>query len=443
MNFLRSVIADARPRRSAFDSAERQPAASGDRFQRLDGEAAGAPERFSSRPDPAHGAGPLPLIRQVADAPFEGDARFLPVERPVAEGLAAQTDTAAPEEPQQLTVDRSGTMLAQEHPVHGETGPHPVPQPPLDGSEAHPPPQARAPQPAVPVDSETGAAPLDTRRHPAVERVQPPEKGVEQPKRTSTDDHGQAERADAANTAPPAAGHEWPELAGIKALARVETDVTASSEESAPSEGVVAEQTPPVVEDENTLKTASARIASHPRMEGEAGRHARSATAAPGGSSGNAPAGQRTPATRVSGKVSPPIPSAVDKSLKPSPKAPVAPGLPPAGEAAAAAGSYRGSESAESGQPRRPGTGAPGPAERQEVLPAVPARPFKADSMSRDAAPAPFGPASLPSAKQEMGPKVQIGQIDVIVDAAARSSTKPVQAPSPADLASRYYLRRL
>jgi hypothetical protein len=40
-------------------------------------------------------------------------------------------------------------------------------------------------------------------------------------------------------------------------------------------------------------------------------------------------------------------------------------------------------------------------------------------------------------------PKVQIGQIDVIIEAAAQPAAKPAPAPSPNDLASRHYLRRL
>jgi len=38
---------------------------------------------------------------------------------------------------------------------------------------------------------------------------------------------------------------------------------------------------------------------------------------------------------------------------------------------------------------------------------------------------------------------VQIGQIDVIIEAAAQPVTKQAPAPSPVDLASRHYLRRL
>jgi hypothetical protein len=38
---------------------------------------------------------------------------------------------------------------------------------------------------------------------------------------------------------------------------------------------------------------------------------------------------------------------------------------------------------------------------------------------------------------------VQIGQIDVIIEAAAQPAIKPAPAPSPIDLASRHYLRRL
>jgi hypothetical protein len=77
-----------------------------------------------------------------------------------------------------------------------------------------------------------------------------------------------------------------------------------------------------------------------------------------------------------------------------------------------------------------------------EALRSVPARPFLTDltPKGRDSFHSEL-PLRSPERRHE-APKVQIGQIDVIVEA-ARPATKPAPAPSPVDLASRHYLRRL
>lgn len=78
-----------------------------------------------------------------------------------------------------------------------------------------------------------------------------------------------------------------------------------------------------------------------------------------------------------------------------------------------------------------------------EALRSVLAVPFQMDSMSK-AGDTLRSRLPLRSAeKMHEAPKVQIGQIDVIVEAATQPATKKVPAPSPTDLASRHYLRRL
>jgi hypothetical protein len=81
------------------------------------------------------------------------------------------------------------------------------------------------------------------------------------------------------------------------------------------------------------------------------------------------------------------------------------------------------------------------PSASPEVLRSVPARPYQADLMPKDGDSFHSrAPLRSPEKKHE-APKVQIGQIDVIIEAAAQPATKP--APAPIDLASRHYLRRL
>ena len=83
------------------------------------------------------------------------------------------------------------------------------------------------------------------------------------------------------------------------------------------------------------------------------------------------------------------------------------------------------------------------PSASPEALRSVPARPFQADLMPKDGDSFHSRALLRSSEKKHEAPKVQIGQIDVIIEAAAQSANKPAPAPSPIDLASRHYLRRL
>lgn len=83
------------------------------------------------------------------------------------------------------------------------------------------------------------------------------------------------------------------------------------------------------------------------------------------------------------------------------------------------------------------------PSASPEALRSVPARPFQTDLMPKDGDSFHSRAPLRSSEKKHEAPKVQIGQIDVIIEAAAKPSTKQAPAPSPIDLASRHYLRRL
>ncbi len=83
------------------------------------------------------------------------------------------------------------------------------------------------------------------------------------------------------------------------------------------------------------------------------------------------------------------------------------------------------------------------PSASPEVLRSVPARLFQTDLMPKDGDSFHSrAPLRYPEKKHE-APKVQIGQIDVIIEAPAQSATKPAPPPLPIDLSSRHYLRRL
>ena len=77
-----------------------------------------------------------------------------------------------------------------------------------------------------------------------------------------------------------------------------------------------------------------------------------------------------------------------------------------------------------------------------QALRSVPARPLQTEltplngDSNRSRAPLMY------PAKKHEGPRVQIGQIDVIVEAAAQPARKSAAAPASVDLASRHYLRR-
>jgi hypothetical protein len=114
-----------------------------------------------------------------------------------------------------------------------------------------------------------------------------------------------------------------------------------------------------------------------------------------------------------------------------------------AGKTVSASAGSPGSGSSKPGSPvphiARPARPSAGP----EALRSVPARPFHAGLTPKDGDSFHSrAPLRSPERTHE-APKVQIGQIDVIIEAAPQSVTKPAPAPSPIDLASRHYLRRL
>ena len=78
-----------------------------------------------------------------------------------------------------------------------------------------------------------------------------------------------------------------------------------------------------------------------------------------------------------------------------------------------------------------------------EVLRSVPATQIKTDSISKVDDTFRSNPLPRSPEKMDEAPKVQIGQIDVIIEAATQPMAKPATAMSPNDLASRNYLRRL
>lgn len=96
--------------------------------------------------------------------------------------------------------------------------------------------------------------------------------------------------------------------------------------------------------------------------------------------------------------------------------------------------------------PSKPPQENPGPATPSESSPplrSVAARPLSADLMSKRSDPVRSSVPLRPTGKKHEAPGVQIGRIDVIVEAAARPARKPAPASAPSDLASRHYLRSL
>ena len=73
----------------------------------------------------------------------------------------------------------------------------------------------------------------------------------------------------------------------------------------------------------------------------------------------------------------------------------------------------------------------------------VPAMPFQTDSMLKTGDNLRSKPQLRYAKKPPQAPKVQIGQIDVIIEAAVQPVSKPAASSLPNDMASRYYLRRL
>ncbi len=84
-----------------------------------------------------------------------------------------------------------------------------------------------------------------------------------------------------------------------------------------------------------------------------------------------------------------------------------------------------------------------GPVPDPDTLRSAHTRPFHADLTPRDRDSVHARPRFRSPDRKPEAPRVQIGQIDVIIESATQSTAKPAPAPSPVDLASRHYLRRL
>lgn len=83
------------------------------------------------------------------------------------------------------------------------------------------------------------------------------------------------------------------------------------------------------------------------------------------------------------------------------------------------------------------------PSSSPESPASVPARPLQTSLIAKHGGSFHSMPAFRSAEKKHEAPKVQIGQIDVIVEAATQPVAKPATVSSPVDLASRHYLRRL
>ncbi len=114
-----------------------------------------------------------------------------------------------------------------------------------------------------------------------------------------------------------------------------------------------------------------------------------------------------------------------------------------AGKKVSTSASTPGSESSKPSSPVQHIARPARPSASPEALRSVPARPFQTDLMPKDGDSFHSrAPLKTPE-KIHDAPKVQIGQIDVIIEAPMQPATKPSSSPSPIDLASRHYLRRL
>jgi len=114
-----------------------------------------------------------------------------------------------------------------------------------------------------------------------------------------------------------------------------------------------------------------------------------------------------------------------------------------AGKTVSASAGSPGSGPSEPGSPVQHITRPAGPSISPEALRSVPAGPSHADLMPKDGDSFHSRTPLRSHEKKHEAPRVQIGQIDVIIEAAAQPAARPAPAPSSVDLASRHYLRRL
>jgi len=418
MNFLRSVIADARPRKLMRAPLDGPSAITGRKSRALDGNDLGAEQKSSSA---AHQTSHLSKSLSTREGASGVDnASTIQVDNPLNQGIPDMGSNVELESPRSVPMDESEPIPSDESPIHLD--PVNLPEQPLDseGDGASEAEGGITPQPANAIISNS--------------RMNSP---IGQDNDSSI---ASPETQDAQNRV---SGHEGIEPVSVRGSLR---DTSAQEEVAGViatddlhyADGSIQGSETLTVQADATQKSALSLPDKNRQME-SSGLEASLASSFPSVDSLENPTSDNI-AKR----------NEAEKALANGGKAhQVSPSVDKQAHMKSRSNQERTPQAQNQGEAKgvlrdvQPVSQPAEPLASPEALRSVPARPFQTEWMPKDGSSFHSRPALRSPEKKHEAPKVQIGQIDVIVETAAQPATKPVPAPSPIDLASRHYLRRL
>ena len=466
MRFLRSVIADAHPRKPMLEPSNGTSAITGWKTRGLDGDAFGAEEKSPSAPDQTNRLNTSLPIREGASDFNMGDAPAFQADNPVNQGIQDVGSNVELEGSLSVMVDKSRTISDEESHARQDTGNLPDREPDSEGDKASKAEGGMIQRPAGTVipdsrmnspkgqDHDSSIASPETRgarnRAYGHEKTRPlnPQASIgDMPGKELTDNDGNSSL-------------QVGEGAGQFG---VQATMSSAAEGNTPAQGKVTGRATADDRHYSESSTKGPMSGQAPTPDNSAGRNEVEKALADGGKARqvsrsvdkqadmkNLSNYKETPrlqkpdeakgvlrdvqlVSRQAVAMDSHISSDIELTSFPQ----------SAGRKVSTSASSPGSGSSKPSSAVQHIARPAKPSASPEALRSVTARPFQADLMPKDGDSFHSrAPLRSPEKKHE-APKVQIGQIDVIIEAAAQPSTKQAPAPSPIDLASRHYLRRL
>lgn len=499
MNFFRSIIADARPRKVTRTPLDGLPTVPARKDPPLDRTALGAEQNSTVAPD--HRTDLLSksfYVQEGMGDAYVGDAPAFKVDNPLNQGIQEMRHTVELESPLAVSKETSEPIPDEKSTVHLD--PANSPEQPLDSrgygaSKAQPdltspstiipdsrldvpkglghdcstgPPETRDAQPepsghehTVPAGSladlrELPVKSLTDRRH--MPSLQPLEDigplDIEPPKSPAADGKAPSQGAfpgvriaDDQQHADPSA--PAPDAITIQADATQTTDAASTQSRGSTESRVFQNTDPASAQDSMPVNLTRGNMAENTRAHAGKARPLASRMDKqvpkkspamqkdiPQTQETDAPKDRRRDVQPVSRQSVVMAPSE-SWSLEPAPVPQTAGHTDSASDSSPGAGSSRANSAVQHGAgPAKPRSG-------PDVLWSVPARPFHPGSIPKDRDAVQSSSWLRSPDKKPEAPRVQIGQIDVIIQPTPQSTAKSAPAPLSTDLASRHYLRRL
>jgi len=466
MRFLRSVIADAHPRKPMLEPSNGPSAITGWKTRGLDGDAFGAEEKSPSAPNQTSRLNTSLPIREGASDFNMGDAPAFQADNPVNQGIQDVRSNVESEGSLSVMVDKSRTISDEESHARQDTGNLPDREPDSEGDKASKAEGGMIQRPADTVipdsrmnspkeqDHDSSIASSETcgtrnraSGHEKTGPLSPPASIGDMPGKELTDNDGNSSLQ---------VGEGAGQL-GVQAT------MSSAAEGNTPAQGKVTGKATADDRHHSESSTKGPVSGQAPTPDNSAGRNEVEKALADGGKARQVSRSVDKQADMKNLSNYEEIP----RLQKPDEAKGVLRDVQLVSRQAMAMDSHISSDMELASVPQSagrkvstsassPGSGSSKPSSAvqhvarpakpsasPEALRSVPARPFQTDLMPKDGDSFHSRAPLRSSEKKHESPKVQIGQIDVIIEAAAKPSTKQAPAPSPIDLASRHYLRRL